>query len=400
MGRGSHADPGAVAAAAFDWAGGELEEIVALVERLARAESPSTEPSAQAEVFSLLAAELEGLGFEVEALPGEEVGDHLLAQPAGLEDQEAERQLLLGHLDTVWPVGTVANMPVRIEDGRLHGPGTFDMKAGLTQLIYALRALREQGREPALAPVILINSDEEISSPDSAQHVDRLARTVARALVLEPSFGPRGKLKTARKGVGRFTVTITGKAGHAGIDPGEGSSAILEVSHQIQRLDSLNDPERGVTVNVGTIDGGLGANVIAPEVVAQVDVRVPTAADAEEVEASIRALEPIDSDTAIEVSGGFRRPPMERTARNRGLWELAREIGQGAGLTLEEALVGGGSDGNIASSHTAVLDGLGAVGDGAHAPYEHVVVEHLPERVALVAGLLAAPADQEDGGLR
>lgn len=398
MGPSAHAEPVAVAAAALDWAAGELSEIVALLERLAKAESPSSEPSAQAEVFGLLAAELQQLGFEVEALAGEEVGDHLLAKPAGLGEREAERQLLLGHLDTVWPVGTLANMPVRIEDGRLHGPGTFDMKAGLTQMIYALRALQAQGREPGLAPVILINSDEEISSSESAEHVDRLARTVRRALVLEPSFGPRGKLKTARKGVGRFTVRIKGKAGHAGIDPGQGSSAILEVSHQIQRLFSLNDSERGVTVNVGTIDGGLGANVIAPEVVAQVDVRVPTAADAEEVEAAIRALEPIDTDAAIEVSGGFRRPPLERTERNRRLWELAREIGQGFGLTLEEALVGGGSDGNIASSHTAVLDGLGAVGDGAHAPHEHVVVERLPERVALVAGLLVAPAEPEDGG--
>jgi glutamate carboxypeptidase len=267
--RSAHVDPGAVASAAFEWAADQLSELVALLERLARAESPSTEPSAQAEVFGLLAAELEQLGFEVEALAGKEVGDHLLGRPAGLEEGEGGRQLLLGHLDTVWPVGTLDNMPVRIENGRLHGPGTYDMKAGLAQMIYALRALRAQGSEPALAPVVLINSDEEISSRDSAEHVDRLARTVARALVLEPSFGPRGKLKTARKGVGRFTVRITGKASHAGINPDQGSSAILEVSHQIQRLFSLNDPGRGITVNVGTIDGGLGANVVAPEVLAQ-----------------------------------------------------------------------------------------------------------------------------------
>ena len=393
MQRGAHADLGAVTAGAFEWAASELAAIVGLLERLARAESPSSEPSSQGEVFDLLSAELEGLGFEVRALPGAEVGDHLLARPAGRGEPGGECQLLLGHLDTVWPVGTLANMPIRIEDGRLHGPGTYDMKAGLAQLIFALRALREQGLEPDPAPVVLINSDEEISSRESAEHVDRLAREALRALVLEPSFGPRGKLKTARKGVGRFTVRISGKASHAGINPEEGSSAILEVSHQIQRLFSLNDTERGITVNVGTIDGGLGANVIAPEVSAQVDVRVPTAGDAEEVEAAIRSLEPIGPDTAIEIEGGFMRPPLERTDRNRRLWELARSIGLNFGLDLEQALVGGGSDGNLASRHTAVLDGLGAVGDGAHAPHEHVIVERIPERVALLAGLLIAPPD-------
>jgi glutamate carboxypeptidase len=386
-----------VATTAHQWAEHELPEMVALLERLVVAESPSTEPSAQAEMYSLLALELERLGLEVRALPGRDVGDHLLATPPGLDDGDGPRQLLLGHLDTVWPLGTLAEMPVRLEHGRLHGPGTFDMKAGLTQLLFALAALREQGREPALAPVIFVNSDEEISSKESAEHVDRLARTVERALVLEPSFGPRGMLKTARKGVGRFTVRISGKGGHAGLDPDGGSSAILEVSHQIQRLFSLNDPGRGISVNVGTIDGGLGANVIAAEVAAQVDVRAPTAADAEEIEAAIRALEPVEADTSITVEGGFRRPPLERTPRNRRLWDLAEKIGAGFGLELEQALVGGGSDGNIASAHTAVLDGLGGVGNGAHAAHEHVVVARMPERVALLAGLLAAPEGDQHG---
>jgi glutamate carboxypeptidase len=386
-----------VAARAREWAERELPRMVTLLERLVAAESPSTEPSAQAEMFSLLAVELERLGFEVRALPGEEVGDHLLATPSGLADGEGSRQLLLGHLDTVWPLGTLAEMPVRIEHGRLHGPGTFDMKAGLTQLLFALSALREQGREPALAPVVFVNSDEEISSKESANHVDRLARTVERALVLEPSFGPRGMLKTARKGVGRFTVRISGKGGHAGLDPAGGSSAILEASHQIQRLFSLSDPERGISVNVGTIDGGLGANVIAAEVSAQVDVRAPTAADAEELEGAIRSLEPVEPDTSITIEGGFRRPPLEQTPRNRRLWELAEKIGAGFGLVLEQALVGGGSDGNIASTHTAVLDGLGGVGNGAHAAHEHVIIARMPERVALLAGLLSAPADTPDG---
>ena len=392
----AHADAASVAREAFDWAAGELGDAVELLERLAAAESPSTEPRSQIEVFDLLSGELEDLDLEVEALRGTEVGDHLLARPRGVRTEAGGHQLLLGHLDTVWPVGTLANMPIRIEDGRLHGPGTYDMKAGLVQTIFALRSLRAQGVEPALPPIVFINSDEEISSRESAPHVDRFARGAARALVTEPSFGPRGKLKTARKGVGRFEVKISGKASHAGINPEEGSSAILEISHQIQKLFALNDTERGVTVNVGTIDGGLGANVIAPEVSAQVDVRVPTAADAERIEHAIGSLEPIEPDTAIEVSGGFRRPPLERTSRNRELWERACRIGRGFGLELEQALVGGGSDGNIASRHTAVLDGLGAVGDGAHAPHEHVIVERMPERIALLAGLLASPAESSE----
>ena len=362
--------------------------MVASLERLACAESPSLDPAAQREPFRLLAAELGELGFEVESIAGRRVGDHLLARDAAAPSGNGPPQLLLGHMDTVWPHGTLAKMPVREEEGRLHGPGVYDMKAGLVQMLFALRALREHGLEPASPVTVMINSDEEIGSPESREHIERLARSASRAFVLEPSFGPAGSLKTARKGSGDFTVTVHGLASHAGIEPGKGVSAILELSHQIQKLFELNDPQRGVTVNVGTIDGGLRPNVVAPRAVARVDVRVRTAEDAGHVEAAIRRLEPTQEGAAIEVEGGFGRPPLERTARNRALWEAARDAAGSLGIPLDEAEVGGASDGNFSSRHAATLDGLGGVGDGAHAEHEHVVVARLPERAALLATLL------------
>jgi glutamate carboxypeptidase len=262
----------------------EQEEAMAeLLQRLALAESPSSAPRAQAGSLAILTEELESLDFAVKHLPGSDVGDHLEAEPLRTGNG-GSRQLLLGHLDTVWPLGTVERMPVRLEDGRLKGPGVYDMKGGLVQMLFALRVLAELGFEPAVRPVVFVNSDEEIGSPGSATHIRRLARAAVRAYVLEPSFGTSGKLKTARKGAGLFRLRIKGRASHAGLSPEQGVSAILEASHQIQRLFELNDPERGVTVNVGTIDGGLRPNVVAPEVVADVDVRALREEDARQVE--------------------------------------------------------------------------------------------------------------------
>ncbi|HSG47266.1 MAG TPA: M20/M25/M40 family metallo-hydrolase, partial [Longimicrobiales bacterium] len=241
-----------------------------------------------------------------------------------------------------------------------------------------------------------VNSDEEIGSPESRPHVRRLARAVNRAFILEPSFGPLGLLKTARKGVGHFQVTVRGRASHAGLDPEAGISAILELSHVIQTLHALTDPERGLTVNVGTIEGGTRANVVAAESRAQVDVRALTVEDAAWVTEAIRGLRPSVEGVTLEVEGGFEIPPLERTPRNRVLWHQAQAAGREMGLELGEVTAGGGSDGNTTSQYTATLDGLGPRGDGAHADREHVVVVSLAERTALLAALLAAPLGAPD----
>jgi glutamate carboxypeptidase len=369
---------------------GREDAMVALLERLVLAESPSGEPAAQAAAFGILAEAFGDLGYEVTRIAGSGSGDHLRAAPAGT-DLDAPYQLLVGHLDTVWPSGTLADMPARTRDDRFSGPGAYDMKGGLVQMIHALAALGDSGLHPPLPPVAFINGDEETGSRDSGPHIHKLARGAGRAFILEPSFGPAGKLKTSRKGVGRFTLRITGRASHAGLSPEEGISAILEASHQIQRLFALNDHARGVTVNVGTIDGGLHPNVIAPEVTAVIDARVPTAADAETVERAILGLTPVQPGVSLEVTGAFGRPPLEPTPRNRELWHAAERAADALGIRLEEAAVGGGSDGNTTSLYTATLDGLGPVGDGAHAPHEYVQVSQMPERAALLALLLMAP---------
>ncbi|MGB5760765.1 MAG: M20 family metallopeptidase [Acidimicrobiales bacterium] len=365
------------------------DEQLDLLRRLVLSESPSLVPAAQEEILGVLTAELEAVDLEVEYLPGQESGGHLLARtPSGIEGA----QLLIGHCDTVWPLGTLDHMPLEIDGGRMRGPGVYDMKAGLTQIVFALRALREVGVAPALPPVVFINSDEEIGSRESKAHIMDLSREVERALVLEPSLGPSGKLKTARKGVGRFILTVKGRAAHAGLDPEAGASAILELSFLIQQLFALNDSERGVTVNVGMIDGGLRPNVVAPNGTATVDVRVLHQEDVPRIEETIRNLKPSTPGVEIQVEGRIGRLPMEYTDRNRTLWKLAQECGNSLGIELEEDTAGGGSDGNHTSLHTATLDGLGAVGDGAHAQHEYIDIEATLDRTALLALLLATPA--------
>jgi glutamate carboxypeptidase len=238
--------------------------------------------------------------------------------------------------------------------------------------------------------MVFLNSDEEIGSRESQRYIASLARCVERVFVLEPSLGASGRLKTARKGIARFTVKVQGHAAHAGLDPGSGASAILELSHVIQALFSLNDLDKGITVNVGTIDGGLQANVIAPQSHAVVDVRAATPADAKSVEQAIRALRATTPGTSLSIEGGFGRPVMDRTPANQALWRLALGLGSELGLELEEATAGGGSDGNTTSLYTATLDGLGAVGDGAHARHEHLRVGDTLKRAALLALLLMA----------
>ena len=370
---------------------GQQSEMVALLTTLARIESPSHDPLAQTEVLGLLESEFQNRGFRTRRIAGQETGGHLLAVPKA-RSRKASIQLLLGHCDTVWPIGTAQTMPIEQRDGKLFGPGVYDMKAGLVQAIFAVGALNQTGIGSGVAPVLFINSDEEIGSPESTPHIRRLARIANRALVMEPSLGANGQLKTARKGVGRFTVRVIGRAAHAGLDPGKGVSAILELTNVVQALFALNDPQRGVTVNVGTIDGGLRPNVVAPEATAEADVRVLTQDDAHRIESAIHGLQPNVPGTELEISGNIGRPPLERTPGNRRLWEAALEVADQIGIELSEGTAGGGSDGNTTSQWTPTLDGLGAVGDGAHAAHEHVQLQSLPERAALLAGLLALPA--------
>ena len=365
------------------------QALVGFLERLALAESPTAEPASQDEVLRTLSGVLTEIGYATWRVPGHRSGGHLYTRPE--RRRCAAAQLLLGHCDTVWPLGTLAEMPVEVKDGVITGPGVYDMKGGLAQMIFALRALRDLDLNPPLTPVVFVNSDEEVGSIGSTRYIRRLARAVQRTFVLEPSLGPSGKLKTARKGVGRFSVVVEGEAAHAGLDPEGGASAILELSYLIQALFALNDPARGITVNVGTIDGGLSPNVVAPESRAVVDVRVPTREDARRVEEAIYGLKPVTPGVTLRVEGGMGRPPMERTPRNRRLWEKACGLGKELGLDLDDGMAGGGSDGNTTSLFTATLDGLGAVGDGAHAHHEFVYVDRMVERCALLALLLMEP---------
>lgn len=364
--------------------------LVDFIRRLAAVESPTDVPETQAAVQTLLVQEFETVGYRVRRHPGRATGGMLLAAP-GNRERGRPLQLLVGHTDTVWPLGTLADMPIVDENGALRGPGVFDMKAGLALIVFALRVLRDMGLEPPATPVVLMNSDEEIGSPESGVTVRRLARRVARAFVPEPAFGPGGKLKTARKGVGNFDVFITGRPTHAGLDPGGGASAVSELAHVIRKLHALTNLERGTTVNVGVVDGGTRPNVVAARARAQVDVRVLTVDDGREVEAAIRALEPETPGVSLRIEGGIRIPPLERTPANRALWADAQAAAEALGLDLDETMVGGASDGSVISQYTATLDGLGAVGDGAHAVHEHMMVDATVDRCALLAMLLMAP---------
>jgi len=366
------------------------EDQLDLLRRLVLSESPSLVPAAQEEVMGILTEELESIGLDVNHTAGVASGGYLVAHDADRPlPEDGGGQLLIGHCDTVWPLGTLENMPLVEESGRMRGPGVYDMKAGLTQIIFALGALRELGMAPSLAPIVFVNSDEEVGSRESKSRLYELAKQVDRALVFEPSMGPSGRIKTARKGVGRFTLTVKGKAAHAGLDPDAGASAIFELSFLIQQLFALNDPERGVTVNVGMIDGGVRPNVIAPESTATVDVRVLHLEDVPRVEHAIHALKPSTPGVELQIEGRIGRPPMEHTEQNRTLWKLAQECADDLELELDEGTAGGGSDGNHTSLHTATLDGLGAVGDGAHAEHEYIDIEATLERTAFLALLMA-----------
>ena len=369
---------------------GQQESMTGLLKDLVLMETPSTDRDSQMQIRHRLKAEFEELDYRVNLVPGRSSGGHVYASPKDRRKQQPA-QLMIGHCDTVWPIGTLQTMPLVMEADTLRGPGVYDMKAGLVEMIYALRAIESLDLRPAVAPLCFINSDEEIGSRESTRYIRSLAQRVDRCMVMEPSLGHSGKIKTARKGVGRFEVIVKGKAAHAGLDPGAGASAILELSHVIQKLFELNDPEHGTSVNVGVIDGGLRPNMVAPESRAVIDVRVETQAIAERVEAEIHAIEAVTPGVSLMIEGHIGRPPMERTEQNQRLWKIAQELGGDLDLALEQGTAGGGSDGNTTSLFTATIDGMGAVGDGAHAHHEYIYPELLPERCALLTLLLMAP---------
>jgi glutamate carboxypeptidase len=301
--------------------------------------------------------------------------------------------LVLGHFDTVWPHGTLAALPFRVVDGCAYGPGSYDMKAGLVLLEFAIEAIQTVGGGLRRPVVVLWTSDEEIGSPESRVLIEDEARRAAFVLVLEPPLAG-GWLKTARKGVGRFRLVVEGRPAHAGVEPEKGVSAVLELAHQVVRLHALNDPEAGTTVNVGVVHGGTRANVVAAEASATIDVRAATREEAHRVEAALRATTAVLPGARVFVEGGFNRPPMERTPRTAALVAALQVIGRGLGLELGEGSTGGGSDGNFtAALGVPTLDGLGALGAGAHARDEHVAVARLAERAALLAAALVQLED-------
>lgn len=368
---------------------GRQGEMVEMLRAFVECESPSSDKGAVDRFGEMVAAEWRKRGASVRVIEQQERGNHVRAEIASGEGRAAGQVLVLGHLDTVYPIGTLATMPFRVSGGRAWGPGTFDMKTGLVQALFAVDALRAAGVQPEKRLVFFWDSDEEIGSHTSRRLIEAEARRSDAVLVLEPALGPRGNLKTERKGVGTAEVIVHGRAAHAGIDPAAGVNAVHELALQIERLMKMTDSKKGITVQATMISGGSASNVVPAQARAEVDVRCSRLADVERVNRKLRALRPILKGARLEIRGGVNRPPLERTAGVRKLFGIAQEIARSMGMKVEEAATGGGSDGNFtAALGVPTLDGLGAVGDGAHSLKEHVLVKAMPERAALVARLL------------
>ncbi len=370
------------------WLADHQDAMVASVRELVLRESPTHSKQACDVLCSYLAGEFEKLGGRVKIHRQKNAGHHLQVDLVGGRGPRRP-VLLLGHYDTVYELGTLRTMPWSERNGRLYGPGVFDMKSGIVQMMFALLALRQTAGVSRPVTVLLV-SDEEEGSATSRPITERLARRCAAVLVCEPS-GPEGALKTARKGVGSFRLTVTGKAAHSGLDFEKGQSAIVELAHQIDAISRLSNVRRGITLNVGLIRGGTRVNVVAAEASADLDLRVPRTADGAAMERKVRRLRAVNPQCRLQIEGGFNRPPLERTKAVASLFALARKVGQELGIELHEIAVGGGSDGNFtAGIGIPTLDGLGAVGDGAHASHEHVIAAELSRRAALLAGLIQA----------
>jgi glutamate carboxypeptidase len=365
-------------------------EMVRLIRQFVECESPSDDPAAVNRFVDLVADTVSPFAA-VKTVRGRQFGKLLLCKMRLPGRRKTGQILALGHSDTVWPLGTLRTMPFREADGRLCGPGTLDMKAGIAFFCFAVRALRDL-EIPVPSHVLLqLNSDEEVGSPSSRALTEANAANSQAVLVLEPGTGLDGKLKTARKGVGVFTIKVHGRAAHAGVDFAAGASAVLELARQIERVAGFTDLARGVTVNPGVISGGSRSNVIAAEAAAEVDIRVPRLGDAARLEKKFRSLRAIDKRCTVTVDGGLNRPPLERSKGVVRLFRTAKKLARELGVELAESSTGGGSDGNFTGAlGIPTLDGIGAVGEGAHAPHESILVDRIADRTALIAKLLAA----------
>ena len=366
------------------------KQIVALIREMVECESPSDDPAAVNRFVDLL-GDVAPSFARVKTLPGGHFARHAVCEFDLFGKKKQGQVLALGHADTVWPTGTLAAMPFRQKDGRLWGPGVLDMKAGIALFIYAMRILRDLEVPVAHKVVMQINSDEEVGSESSRALTEKNAKRSVAVLVLEPADGLDGKLKTARKGIGDYTVTVRGKATHSGLDFAAGASAVLELARQIEKIAGFTDLPRGITVNPGVISGGTRVNVVAAEARAEVDMRIPRLKDAAALDRKFRGLRPVDKRCTIEVAGGMNRPPLERSPAVVRLFRKAQALAQEMGLALAESSVGGGSDGNFtAALGVPTLDGLGAVGEGAHALNESILLDRIADRTALLAKLVAA----------
>ncbi len=367
----------------------QLPQMLDTLRRLVEAESPSLEKAAADQCCRILAEEWSKHGARVERIAQRHRGDILRITHAPGKSRVSGQLLVLGHYDTVYSSGTLQKMPFRVSAGKAYGPGTFDMKAGIVQALFALQALRQMEIPLRKRLVFLWTSDEEIGSEASRKLLEAEARRSDTVFVLEPSFGPRGLLKTARKGVGEAELIVHGRASHAGLAPQEGINAIHELARQLARVEKWNDPRRGITINAGLIEGGTRTNVIPERARVVLDLRALHSSDMRSLEDRLRDLRPLQSGARLEITGGFDRPPLERKM-SATLFARAQLLATEMNLSLGECTVGGGSDGNFtAALGIPTLDGLGAVGDGAHSSHEHVLINTMPARAALLAALLA-----------
>src|ERR1700676_1087068 len=365
-----------------------LSEMLSTLQGLVLAESPSLEKAPADRCCEILAAEWRKRGASVERIAQKQRGDQLRVTWWAQKSRPAGQLLVLGHYDTVYSLGTLAKMPFRVSGGKAYGPGIFDMKAGLTQALFALEHLQQTRAQLRYRLVFLCTSDEEIGSDASRKLIETEARRSDAVFVLEPSLGSRGLIKTARKGVGEAELIVHGRASHAGLAPQEGINAIHELARQLQRIQEWNDLRRGVSVNADVIEGGTRVNVIAERASAVLDLRALRVTDMRRLERKLHALRPILPGAKLEVRGGFNRAPLERKL-SAVLFSKARSLAAQMGLSLGECTAGGGSDGNLtAALGVPTLDGLGAVGHGAHSQDEHILINTMPARAALLAALL------------